>query len=64
VTAIVESDGGGAGKTLGTPLVDVTRLSVRSLLDVNNSALALCLQRLLHDLEDPDGVISAFANVP
>jgi len=28
----------------------------------DNSALALCVQRLIRSLDDPDGVISAFQN--
>lgn len=46
------------------PLVDVTKLSMDSLLNVKNEALNRCLRRILHDIDDPNGVISAFANVP
>ena len=62
MAAIVE--GGGAGESVAAPLADVTRLSIRSLLDTDSQALSLCLQRLLRDLDDPDGVISAFGNTP
>ena len=58
--------GGEAGfsESLRAPMVDLTNLSMDSVLHVENGALALCLRRLLRDLDDPDGVISAFANTP
>lgn len=63
MTSVADGEGG-AGESLMAPLVDLTRFSVHSLLHTDNAALALCLQRLLRDLDDPDGVISAFANTP
>lgn len=52
------------GKPPWTPLIDVTRVPVAELLRPGTGPLAACVERLLEDLEDPDGVISAFGNVP
>lgn len=48
------------------PLIDVSQTSLASLADLisdDNSALSLCLQRLVAGLDDPDGIISAFQNM-
>lgn len=63
MTAISEFGGGGE-ESLWAPLVDVSRLSVPALIEMQEGALALCLQRLLRDLDDPHGVISGFGNAP
>jgi FXSXX-COOH protein len=44
------------------PLIDVTDRSMVELLADDSTALAQCVDRLLQDLNDPDGVISAFNN--
>jgi len=42
------------------PMVDVSATSLRDLYaDVDNN-LAACVDRLVRNLDDPDGVISAF----
>lgn len=46
------------------PLIDVTQESVSALIEMQKDVLALCLQRMLEDLDDPHGVISGFGNVP
>jgi hypothetical protein len=46
------------------PLMDVTQESVSTLIEMQKDVLALCLQRMLKDLDDPHGVISGFNNVP
>lgn len=45
-----------------SPLVDVTQRSVVGLLAETDTALARCVERLVLDLDDPNGVISAFSN--
>jgi hypothetical protein len=43
------------------PLLDVTQLSIRELAaSDDNSALAMCIRRLVRSLDDPNGIISAF----
>jgi hypothetical protein len=63
MTSLAEGDGR-PSEPLGAPVMDLTRLSWNSLLSSDDGALTLCLQRLIRDLDDPDGVISAFGNVP
>ena len=50
------------GESGWAPLIDVSQLSLMDLSWSDNSALALCVQRLIRSLDDPDGVISAFQN--
>lgn len=45
-----------------SPLVDVSEMSLSDLITPDNSALSLCLERLVRGLDDPDGIISAFQN--
>jgi hypothetical protein len=42
------------------PLVDMSTENLRDLFVDDDSNLAACVNRLLRDLDDPDGVISAF----
>jgi FXSXX-COOH protein len=42
------------------PLIDVSELPIADMLASGDSALASCVQRLVHSLDDPDGIISAF----
>ena len=42
------------------PMVDVTAESLRDLFAADDSNLAACVNRLVANLDDPDGVISAF----
>ncbi len=42
------------------PLLDVTEVSFDVLLADGSPNLAACVERILIDLDDPDGVISAF----
>jgi hypothetical protein len=51
-----------AGDSRWAPLIDASQLSFDELLASDNSALALCVQRLVRGLDDPDGIISAFQN--
>lgn len=46
------------------PLVDVSAIRVAELLTEQgvNTALARSVQRLIHTLDDPNGVISAFSS--
>lgn len=46
------------------PLVDLTNTSIHALMSGEDEALAQSLRRLLEDIDHPDGVISAFANIP
>lgn len=46
----------------GVPLLDVSGIPVKDLLDSDNPALARSVQRLLDNLADPNGVISAFGS--
>lgn len=46
------------------PMIDLTNVPMESLLTVDNEALRRVMQRLLDDVNDPNGVISAFANIP
>jgi hypothetical protein len=44
------------------PLVDVTQRPILELLANGDTAMARCTTRLIRSLDDPNGVISAFAN--
>jgi hypothetical protein len=45
-----------------SPLLDVSQRPVVELLANGDTALARCVDRLIHSLDDPNGVISAFQN--
>lgn len=52
----------GADDAAWSPLVDVRQRSMVEPLTEKNTALARCVDRVLRDLDDPNGVISAFSN--
>jgi hypothetical protein len=50
------------GEPSWAPLIDASQISLAQLSTSDNSALSLCVQRLIRNLDDPDGIISAFQN--
>lgn len=42
------------------PLIDVSGLSITEIVSSNDAILDRCLKRVVAEVEDPDGIISAF----
>ena len=50
------------GEAEFAPLVDASQVAIVDLIGSGDTALNRCVQRLIDSLDDPNGVISAFAS--